>query len=59
VLFCSFRSSRGKKQGRYFKGGIKADFSLDSRKFCGVAQMTSELDWINTDEHWLEDNWQG
>jgi hypothetical protein len=30
-----------------------------SRKFCGVAQMTSELDWINTDEHWLEDVWQG
>ncbi|KXX81529.1 Serine/threonine-protein kinase 17B [Madurella mycetomatis] len=30
-----------------------------SRKFCGVARMTSPLDWINTDPHWLEDGWQG
>lgn len=30
-----------------------------SRKFCGVARMTSPLDWINTDPHWLEDAWQG
>lgn len=30
-----------------------------SRKFCGVARMTSPLDWENTDPHWLEDVWQG
>lgn len=32
---------------------------FDSRKFCGVAQMTSEMDWHNTDPHWLEDVWEG
>lgn len=21
--------------------------------------MTSEMDWENTDEHWVEDSWQG
>lgn len=30
-----------------------------SRRFCDVAQMTSEVDWENTDEHWVEDSWQG
>ncbi|KAI6778104.1 uncharacterized protein J7T54_001524 [Emericellopsis cladophorae] len=32
---------------------------IKSRKFCGVAQMTSEMDWDNTDEHWFEDAWSG
>ncbi|TGJ80500.1 hypothetical protein E0Z10_g8265 [Xylaria hypoxylon] len=32
---------------------------IGSRKFCGIAQMTSGVDWANTDEHWLEDSWQG
>ncbi|KAG9239394.1 calcium/calmodulin-dependent protein kinase [Amylocarpus encephaloides] len=27
--------------------------------FCGVAQMTSPLDWENTDDHWMEDTWRG
>ena len=31
----------------------------NSRKFCGVAQMASAMDWVNTDEHWVEDSWQG
>ncbi|KAK4447956.1 putative serine/threonine-protein kinase [Podospora aff. communis PSN243] len=30
-----------------------------SRKFCGIAQMTSTLDWENTDPHWVEDVWRG
>ncbi|KAK4183353.1 putative serine/threonine-protein kinase, partial [Podospora australis] len=30
-----------------------------SRRFCGVARMTSALDWNNTDPHWLEDVWEG
>lgn len=30
-----------------------------SRRFCSVAQMTSEVDWENTDEHWVEESWQG
>ncbi|KAH6617484.1 kinase-like domain-containing protein [Chaetomium tenue] len=30
-----------------------------SRKFCGIARMTSPLDWDNTDPHWVEDVWQG
>lgn len=30
-----------------------------SRRFCGVAQMLSEVDWENTDEHWVKDSWQG
>ncbi|KAG9255484.1 calcium/calmodulin-dependent protein kinase [Emericellopsis atlantica] len=32
---------------------------IKSRKLCGVAQMTSEMDWDNTDEHWFEDAWSG
>ncbi|KAK4639880.1 hypothetical protein QC761_700980 [Podospora bellae-mahoneyi] len=32
---------------------------IGSRRFCGVAQMTSALDWENTDPHWVEDVWQG
>ncbi|KAJ2998563.1 hypothetical protein NUW58_g282 [Xylaria curta] len=32
---------------------------IGSQRFCGIAQMTSGMDWINTDEHWLEDNWRG
>lgn len=30
-----------------------------SRRFCSVAQMTSEVDWENTDEHRVEESWQG
>ncbi|KAM7216897.1 putative serine/threonine-protein kinase [Rhypophila decipiens] len=30
-----------------------------SRKFCGIAQMTSALDWESTDPHWVEDVWHG
>jgi hypothetical protein len=47
---------------RYVSASIMTScFNTDgrSRKFCGVAQMTSELDRANTDEHWLEDVWQG
>jgi hypothetical protein len=32
---------------------------IHSRKFYGVAEMTSRVDWANTDEHWEEDIWQG
>ncbi|KAI1126258.1 kinase-like protein [Nemania abortiva] len=32
---------------------------IGSRRFCGIAQMTSGMDWETTDEHWLEDSWQG
>ncbi|KAI3318434.1 kinase-like protein [Xylariaceae sp. AK1471] len=32
---------------------------IKSQRFCGIAQMTSSMDWVNTDEHWLEDSWQG
>ncbi|KAI0202425.1 kinase-like protein [Astrocystis sublimbata] len=32
---------------------------IGSQRFCGIAQMTSALDWVHTDEHWLEDNWKG
>ncbi|KAI0478342.1 kinase-like protein [Xylaria cf. heliscus] len=32
---------------------------IGSQRFCGIAQMTSGMDWVNTDEHWLEDNWKG
>ncbi|KAI8622929.1 kinase-like protein [Xylariaceae sp. FL1651] len=32
---------------------------IKSQKFCGIAQMTSAMDWENTDEHWLENSWQG
>ncbi|KAH6665638.1 calcium/calmodulin-dependent protein kinase [Halenospora varia] len=32
---------------------------VKSRKFCGVARMTSSVDWVNTDEHWQEDSWKG
>ncbi|KAI0400646.1 kinase-like protein [Xylaria palmicola] len=32
---------------------------IKSQRFCGIAQMTSGMDWATTDEHWLEDNWQG
>ncbi|KAK0621044.1 kinase-like domain-containing protein [Immersiella caudata] len=30
-----------------------------SRQFCGIAQMTSALDWERTDPHWVEDVWRG
>lgn len=30
-----------------------------SRKFYGVARMTSALDPLHTDEHWVEDIWHG
>lgn len=30
-----------------------------SRKFCGIARMTSPLDWDNMDPHWVEDVWEG
>ncbi|KAI0436740.1 kinase-like protein [Xylaria telfairii] len=32
---------------------------IGSQRFCGIAQMTSGMDWVNTDAHWLEDNWKG
>ncbi|KAF2964685.1 hypothetical protein GQX73_g8878 [Xylaria multiplex] len=32
---------------------------IGSQRFCGIAQMTSGMDWENTDEHWLEDSWRG
>ncbi|KAI1747500.1 kinase-like protein [Xylaria castorea] len=32
---------------------------IGSQRFCGIAQMTSGMDWVNTDQHWLEDNWKG
>ncbi|RWA10238.1 hypothetical protein EKO27_g4887 [Xylaria grammica] len=32
---------------------------IGSQRFCGIAQMTSGMDWVNTDEHWLEDSWKG
>ncbi|KAK5637118.1 hypothetical protein RRF57_012830 [Xylaria bambusicola] len=32
---------------------------IKSQKFCGIAQMTSGMDWAHTDDHWLEDSWKG
>ncbi|RYC64169.1 hypothetical protein CHU98_g2025 [Xylaria longipes] len=32
---------------------------IGSQRFCGIAQMTSGMDWVNTDNHWVEDNWKG
>ncbi|KAJ3577490.1 hypothetical protein NPX13_g3077 [Xylaria arbuscula] len=32
---------------------------IQSQRFCGIARMTSGMDWVNTDEHWLEDSWKG
>ncbi|KAG7122787.1 Serine/threonine-protein kinase RAD53 like [Verticillium longisporum] len=32
---------------------------IKSQRFCGVAQMTSPMDWNHTDEHWVEDSWRG
>ncbi|KAI0505472.1 kinase-like protein [Xylaria bambusicola] len=32
---------------------------IKSQKFCGIAQMTSAMDWAHTDDHWLEDSWKG
>ncbi|KAJ8124518.1 hypothetical protein O1611_g9122 [Lasiodiplodia mahajangana] len=32
---------------------------IGSQRFCGIAQMTSGMDWETTDEHWLEDSWRG
>ncbi|GAW16625.1 hypothetical protein ANO14919_060580 [Xylariales sp. No.14919] len=32
---------------------------IGSQRFCGIAQMTSGMDWVNTDEHWVEDSWKG
>ena len=29
------------------------DTILDSGKFCGVAKMTSRMDWDTTDEDWI------
>ncbi|KAI0965629.1 kinase-like protein [Xylaria arbuscula] len=48
------------KAWRKTDGQVILFFSvIGSQRFCGVAQMTSGMDWANTDEHWLEDNWQG
>ncbi|PMD39503.1 Pkinase-domain-containing protein [Hyaloscypha variabilis F] len=41
-------------------GRVVLFFSVvKSRKFCGVARMTSPIDWHNTDPHWQDDDWQG
>ncbi|KAI0811653.1 kinase-like protein [Xylaria sp. FL0064] len=48
------------KAWRRTNGQVILFFSvIKSQRFCGIAQMTSGMDWVNTDEHWLEDNWQG
>ncbi|KAK0663946.1 putative serine/threonine-protein kinase [Cercophora samala] len=45
---------------RASEGNVVLFFSvIGSRRFCGVAQMTSTLDWDNTDPFWVEDVWQG
>ncbi|KAK4225590.1 putative serine/threonine-protein kinase [Podospora fimiseda] len=42
------------------QGNVVLFFSvLRSRNFCGVARMTSVLDWENTDPFWVEDFWEG
>ncbi|KAI9860489.1 MAG: hypothetical protein M1813_006148 [Trichoglossum hirsutum] len=40
-------------------GSIVLFFSVVGRKLCGVAEMTSAVDYDSTDEHWVEDRWQG
>ncbi|KAK0719030.1 kinase-like domain-containing protein [Apiosordaria backusii] len=52
ILDKGFRASEGHVVVLFFS-------VIASRKFCGIAQMTSTLDWGNTDPHWLEDVWQG
>ncbi|KAI1351473.1 kinase-like protein [Xylaria sp. FL0043] len=48
------------KAWRRTNGQVILFFSvIKSQRFCGIAQMTSGMDWVNTDEHWLEDSWQG
>ncbi|KAI1302523.1 kinase-like protein [Xylaria venustula] len=48
------------KAWRKTDGQVILFFSvIGSQRFCGIAQMSSGMDWANTDEHWLEDNWQG
>ncbi|KAI1152794.1 kinase-like protein [Nemania diffusa] len=32
---------------------------IQSQRFCGIAQMTSGMDWETTDEHWVDDSWKG
>ncbi|KAF1807937.1 kinase-like protein [Eremomyces bilateralis CBS 781.70] len=41
-------------------GPVLLFFSVvGSKKFCGVARMTSEVDWDNTDNHWVGGVWEG
>ena len=48
------------KSYRLSQGNVIIFFSVTkSRRFCGVARMTSPLDKENTDDHWVEDTWQG
>ncbi|KAK4107344.1 kinase-like protein [Canariomyces notabilis] len=58
-----FQPARNKILDKAFAqsmGNVVMFFSVIlSRKFCGVARMTSPLDWVNTDPHWIEDVWQG
>jgi len=38
---------------------ISGDNIKQSREFCGVAVMTSEIDYMRTDDFWAEDRRQG
>jgi YTH domain-containing family protein len=38
---------------------ISGDNVWQSRRFCGVAVMTSEVDYMRTDDFWAEDRWEG